>query len=1094
MNKKVIHTVLENVVAAHGDAIAVATGEAQITYAQLNNNANRFAQLLALAGADKGDIVAVFSDQALLQLYALTGIFKHGGIYLPLDEKYRQNHWNEIYEHIRPAVLIVTPGCRRQLETYANLFDFNIPVIIVADATGNPEHFTLLRYQADQYVEELIAMPGVYDNPECRVDGDDASYIFFTSGSSGRPKAVLGNHKSLSHFVHWESRELELHAGDRVAQLTSLSFDASLRDIFTPLICGGTICIPSKAIKEHPGRLLQWIEEEEITLIHTIPTLMRLLYGEAGQQDAGTVVPRFPKLRYLLLAGEKLYRSDIRRWRSAFGDNTTIINLYGATESTLVKTFAIIGEDTEDDPGTALHVGQPIANTVVLILNAQQQICEIGEVGEVYIKTPFLSMGYYKAEALTAEKFVQNPLNTEKDIIYKTGDYGRYDAQRNIVILGRQDSIVKYNGVRIDLNYVETVIRGLAAVENAICFLEENVEGQKVFACCYSAEEDLQEAIRAHCADLLSFYETPAVLIWLEHFPVNTNGKTDLQVLKQQVTQYRSAGKSNSEPASDTERDLLVLWKDILGRQDIGTGDHFLYLGGDSIRMIRLRSAIHKHFNKEVAIDELFRTAVLKDQALLIDQVAGGGYNHIPKVFRADGYLLSRAQERLWILSQFPEVSLAYHMPGELFLVGTVCAEHLEAALEAAIRRHESLRTVFRYNDEGALRQWVLEPDATGFVLQEIDYRTASDPEAATRAYISRDEALPFDLGQGPLLRAALIRVSDTYSCFYYNMHHIISDGVSNEIPKQEVMAYYDALQKGLAADLPELAIQYKDYAAWQHDILSAPHFQQHGNYWTHKLKQVGMPLQLVIQKKRPEVNSYKGHRLGAFIQPEDFRMLKEFCTQQEGTLFMGILSVWAVLLYKYSGKQEWAIGTPDAGRGHDDLKGQIGCFINSLPLKINIDTTGNLYDLFHQVKQELLDSYAHAAYPFDRMVEDLELPVSRNRNPVFDIMLSYHNIFTRKDDGVTVSAAVEDLGPVVAKLDLLVNFIEEQNYIYYTLDFNTDLFSFEMMKTLTEHFRVVLQALLATPGGRVGDAAQRIDLTQKLRQNNILKLKNTIK
>lgn len=1091
MNKKVIHTVLEYQVVENGPDTAVECCDRRVTYSDLNNRANRFANLLAHLGLAKGDITAVFFDKPLIQLYALIGIFKAGGVYMPLDEKFRQNHWREVYEHIRPGILLVTSGYYQLQKGYFLSFSCKIPTIVVVEEEDAQEHFKVLLYKDGNYTEQKIDVPLICGNPEVSVDGDDPNYIFFTSGSTGRPKAVLGNHKSLSHFVHWESREFAITGEDRVGQLTSLAFDASLRDIFTPLICGGTICMPPREIKEDIRKLQRWIADTGITLIHTIPTLMRLLFSEGAPADRGSAfTPAFPKLRYLLLAGEKLYKKDVVNWRSAFGSNTTIVNLYGATEATLVKTFSVIGPDIPGDLSAALHVGQPIANTIVLILNEQQEICEIDEVGEVFIKTPFLSMGYYKDQPLTAEKFVCNPLSPEEEIIYRTGDYGMYDTERNIVILGRQDGVVKNNGVRIDLNYIESVINRVTVVKHAVCFLEANLHGEKVLTCCYSATGEVQGILREHCMDLLSSYEVPSVFLRLDHFPVNANGKTDMAALKQYIRNAESAGAPGQEPVTDTEKDLVTVWKDILGRTEIGLSDHFLHLGGDSIRLIRLRSAIHKFFNRELSIEELFRTPVLKEQALLIDRAAPAVYSSIPKVFRSDGYELSPVQERLWVLSQFPEVSLAYNMPGEISLAGSISIEYLRRALGAIISRHESLRTVFRYNNNGELRQWVLTSEELDFSIEEIDFRMLPDAEAAARAYIANDEKKCFDLEHGPLLRAALIRITQDYSCLYYNMHHIISDGISNEILKKEVVAHYNTLQEGTPVQGKELTVQYKDYAVWQRANLVSSEFLLHRHYWLQKLKSVQSPLQLSIQKRRPDSNTYKGHRIGACILPEDFSLLKAFCSEQGGTLFMGMLSLWAVLFYKYSHQRAVVIGTPVAGRSHNDLRDVIGCFINSLPLKVDIAATDSLADIFLRMKREVLDSYAHGDYPFDRMIDDLDLSVSHNRNPLFDIMLSYHNIFGDKSSLAPVNTECEDLGPVVAKLDMLVNFIEEQHHIYLTLDFNTDLFSYERVAGLLADFRVMMRTLLAHPEQQIGEATSRAEVTRKLRQSNIQKLK----
>lgn len=1092
MNKKVIHTVFENTVHEKYNNIAIETENKNITYGELNIQANHIAHVLEYLHIEKEDIVATFFDDVLTQLFSLLGIFKSAAIYLPLDKKYKQNHWEELFTSIKPKAILISGENFEILKKYAAFYEYSIPsVVVVSRNTQAGIDFSILRYSGDYYVKDN----GVYDiqsiNPEKDIDGNNASYIFFTSGSTGRPKAVLGNHKSLSHFIHWESKELSITEKDRIGQFTSLSFDASLRDVFVALMNGGTICIPPKQVKESIQKLSDWVAHKEITVLHTIPTMMRLLISGNTENNIEQDI-KFPTLRYLLLAGEKLYNRDIINWRTSFGDNTTLINLYGATESTLVKTFYRVQDELKGDPSDVLSVGQPISNTGILILNTEQEICEVDEVGEVYIKTPFLSKGYFNNEVQTADKFVQNPLSLEKDIIYKTGDYGTYDVNRNITILGRNDGVVKNNGVRIDLNYIESVILTVDDVRMIKCFLLEGTNSETVLYACYTSHIDKTECIRAFCSKRLSNYETPTVFIHFDEFPINSNGKVDVNALKTEATYFTGNSGKIYEPTNDIEKQLVSIWKNVLSVKSISIEDNFLYLGGDSIKLIKLKSQIHKVFDVEINLNDLFDNSILKEQASLIEGTNKSYYSNINKTPEQSSYPLSFAQNRLWTVSQFEEAAIAYNMPAQIHINEECDFKTLEKSIKLTIERHEILRTVFKENKDGNIAQWILPIENIEFQLQYENYEDFDNPEECAAKYIEEDSYLPFDLNNGPLLRASLLQLKENHYVFYYNMHHIICDGVSKEILKRDILAYYEAYTKDEKVNLPSLQIQYKDYASWQIEAINKKESNVHRDFWLNKLSGELPVLNLQTQKSRPNLKSYNGHTLGACIQEKVSNDLRAFCVDQGGTLFMGVLAVWNVLFYKYTEQTDFIIGTPTAGRNHDDLKNQIGCYINTMAVRSKINPDKSFIENFQQIKNGMLENYTHQDYPFDKIVDDLKSPMILGRNPVFDVMLTFHNIYETKNNvAMATTDKIFDLGTSKAKLDLLINALESEENIFFLIDFSTDIYEQSFVKQLVNNYKNLLNKLLLNPNKKLKDVDYQLELVRSFRKRNIQRLKS---
>ncbi|WP_299316052.1 condensation domain-containing protein, partial [uncultured Aquimarina sp.] len=944
-----------------GSAISIELGDVSLSYAGLNSYSNQVSHALIDVGLGLEDISAVFMDDDLLQVISLLGVFKSGSVYLPIDKKYKENHWSELYNKLQPKVLLTTRNNLDIVYHYDALYEYTIPEIIVLDLDSSGVlQFSVYAYSSGSYQDRALEAVFCDTNANVSMDGETSSYIFFTSGSTGAPKAVLGSHKSLSHFIHWESKELGITDQVRLGQLTSFSFDASLRDVFVPLINGGTICLASREIKEDISLFSDWLSDQRITILHTVPTLFRLLCS----LGSGEVSNKYKSLKYLLLAGEKLYTKDILNWRSSYGTNTELINLYGATESTLVKSFYRVDNDLQGAPSDVLCVGQPISNTALILLNSENELCKVNEIGDIYIKTPFLSKGYYKSSALTAAKFIQNPLSSSRDIIYKTGDYGKYDSHRNVVVLGREDGVIKLNGVRADINSIEGTILSLEEVDAVKCIVDQGSDMDTRLFCFYTSETCIDDLVRTHSLRCLSSYEVPSFYIHLESFPVNTNGKTDTGVLKEMIKDLMLDGVEYQGATNEVEQGLIELWEEILGIDQVGIKDNFLLLGGNSIKLIRLKSKINKVFGVSLSIQDLFVHSVLELQATLICNTSKTSYEDINVIAKSDTYRLSPSQYRIWVLSQLEEASVAYNMPRSVELDKEYNLELFKKSIISVIDRHESLRTVFVTDEQGEPYQKILDVAAIDFNIGYEDFRTLGEEEL--QSYIVRDSHKSFDLEKGPLLRASLLQTSDDTYVFYYNMHHIISDGWSTDVLINDIVTYYNAYTSDVTPNLPDLRIQYKDYAAWKVDQLDTDEYKEHQSYWLNNLSGELPLLDFPSYKARPQIKTYNGRKLSTYISSDITGDLNTYCQEQGGSLFMGLLAVWNILCYKYTAQKDIIIGTPVAGRNHSSLEDQIGFYVNTLPLRNQIDPEESFDTFYRKIKDNTLKSYGHQEYPFD--------------------------------------------------------------------------------------------------------------------------------
>jgi amino acid adenylation domain-containing protein len=588
--RTVIHSEIEAVAARRPNATAIRAPEGEVGYGRLDEAANGIAGRLRDAhGIGTGSVVALFLPVGIAYVAALLGVAKAGGVFLPLDPATPLLRLRPQIARTRPAVAIVEAAheavwCAAAPKIPALRFD-QLPV-----NTADP-------------------LP-------LAVSGEEASYIVFTSGSAGEPKAILGSQKGLSHFIHWEVREFSLGPDDRLSLLAPPTFDVSLRDILAALLAGGIVCIPPVETRRNIGLLLDWLQAEHITLVHCVPSLFRVLTREIAERPQPSSL--LPELRHVLLAGEPLYIADVERWRALIGRRVSLVNLYGPSETTLAKAFYRIDGELPDEPGRMIPVGRPLPNTALLVIR-DGELCDPGEIGEVFIKTPFMSKGYVGPAEQADEAFVQNPLVRDKpDRIYRTGDFGRYRPDRTVELLGRRDDQVKVNGVRIELAEVQNALLAHPAIREAVVTAHQGSDHQVSLAAYFIADAPLDDAIlRAHLTDRLESAMHPAFFVQMDSFPLNLHGKVNRRALPRPVDLlYRD--RPCIPAADEIETAIAAIWAELLDLPRIGVTHAFVELGGDSLTAIRMLGRIARDLGAEVMLEELFPRGTVRDVAALV--------------------------------------------------------------------------------------------------------------------------------------------------------------------------------------------------------------------------------------------------------------------------------------------------------------------------------------------------------------------------------------------------------------------------------------------------------------------------------------------
>jgi tyrocidine synthetase-3 len=1053
-----IHKKIESVSVQHAERIALSGYGLELSYARLNTYANQIAHLLLSTGLSPETAVGVYTAGGPLPIVLLLGTFKAGGMYVPMSPDQAPKRLQQVLSDTAMGIILTTADHYGSLATILSAESNSVHTILITAATAEALSVEIMRRGNTGF--ETTTLPAAINsgNPTLSISEHNRAYIFYTSGSTGQSKGIVGVHGSLSHYIRWHANEWNVDESYRISQLAPMTFDASLKDILVALISGATVCIPEAAIKHNTVLLSDWLRSEQITMLQTVPSLFRLI--TAALEESGKPLP---SLRYVVLAGERLYGRDVKRWHAANGETARMSNLYGLTETTILKSYYHI-RDWEWSSGEVLPVGYPISHTQIAVINSNNSLCEEGEIGEVYIRSPFISEGYLD-RSLNEGSLVQNPLQPGfEDHVWRTGDLGRYRNDGSLEILGRRDEQVKINGVRVELEQVRGVILEQEGITRTELLVHTDEDYNQELICYYSGKRYESEELRAHLSQSLHSAMLPGYYVWLDSFPLNMNGKVDRKALpKPEEILSRS---DYSAPRAGTEQQLAGLWQQVLGTARISRDDSFFNIGGSSLKAIQLIARIYKELDVQLTIATLFSHPVLSAQAVLIDQSRKASYRPIPRIADQETYPLSNAQKRMWVLSQIEEQSVAYNMTVLYKLNGNLNISALKSAFRELISRHESLRTVFILVD-GEPGQRIVNADESGFELEYVDYRTATDPGAIAKQYTQELFETHFNLELGPLMRAALLQLADNEYLLAWSLHHIISDEWSMQVTSREIVALYNAYNIGKTPSIRPLPIQYRDYAAWRQKSLSGDQFTEDARYWLSRLAGELPVLELPTDHRRKEIRQYKGSQLLFEFTREQYHAYQQLLKQHDVTLFMGMTALVNVLLYRYSGQTDIILGTPVAGRDHPDLEDQIGYYLNTLALRNELKAKESFSALLMEIRETTLAAFSHQSYPFDLLVDNLGMNSDKGQSPLFSVVIVLQNIALNKDnqlqlDGVAVIP--QPAIPNTARGDLRFQFSADdmKGVLHGSIEYSTDLFNEARIERMVHHLKLLMEEVIS--------------------------------
>ncbi|MCP5045592.1 MAG: amino acid adenylation domain-containing protein, partial [bacterium] len=1084
-------------------AATTSMGPASMTYNQLNKRADQLAFRLWERGVSPNGttIVGLMMERSMETLIGIFGILKAGGAYLPIDPRYPPQRINYMLADSSVTVLVI--------EDMDVLSGWEGETIFIEHSTGTPccapgsvpapsyarPYNSLLKKRG--YAPSLKMYPKIESG---RGSSQDAAYIIYTSGSTGKPKGVVVEHISAVNLLHGLEKKYPFGKGDTYLLKTPFVFDVSVSEVFGWYLKGGRLAVLEIDAEKEPRKILDAIEWYQVTHINFVPSMFAI-FAEALDFQSNR---KLTGLKYIFLAGEALGTAMVHRFREK-NKNVVLENLYGPTEATVYASgYPLKHWQGEDN----IPIGIPLANTQLYILDRYNLLQPIGISGELCIGGEGLARGYLNNPTMTAEKFIINPVEPGiphhpsqpsqfpypldspllSHFVYKTGDLARWMPEGEVQFLGRIDHQIKIRGYRIELGEIENQLTAHEKINEAVVVARET-KGGDYYLCAYfvpvrgdiawSESGEGVRNIRKYLGEKLPEYMVPTYFVSLDRIPLKPNGKIDRDALP--APGVPDSGEYVA-PADETEEKLTTLWAEVLEmpQHSLSTRANFFHLGGHSLKATVLTSRIGKVFNVEFSLSIIFGNPTVRQCARFIKQSKQRLYDAIEPVEEKDYYPQSSAQKRLFILEKAESIGTAYNMPLMLQVEGNLDLKRLDRIFQQLVERHECFRTAFFLMDGEPVQQ-VHEPGE--FAIEH--YRSGDAESVELEVETERQDTIffvtyeaifkkfirPFDLYSPPLLRAGIVEIDPAKWILAVDMHHIVSDGFSARILTEEFIKLYN--QDPLAT----INIRYRDFACWQNHRFQTGRIDTQEEYWKERFDGGDdIPkLNLPIDFPRPGVYDYQGDSYEFMLDQEEMGEFKKLAMSVASgvTLYMNLLAIFNVLLYKYSGQEDMVVGGVIAGRRHEDLQNIVGMFVNTLPMRNSPGGSKTYLQFLAEVKNNCLSAFDNQDLPFEVLVERLEVSRDSDRHPLFDVCLTVHDspqlVATGKENRIfetrdNVAFSLVEAETHSSKFDLTLDTIQRGNELHFSIEYCIKLFKPLTIQHFARHFINAIRAVTAAP------------------------------
>ncbi len=1082
-----LHHLIEQQVRRTPDAVAVVVEGSTLSFAELDARANHWAQQLQQRGVRRGAMVGVLLERSFDMVVAMLAVWKAGGAYLPLEPDFPAQRLHDTLAD-SAAALVLT---HETLQT-------RLPPVVTAlcmDAAAAP---------AGTASSAVPARDDVAATASAAVRGDDPCYVIYTSGSTGKPKGAVLPHRAICNHMAWMVAHHRLGAGDHVLQKTPFSFDASVWEFLAPLLTGARLVLARPGGHRDMPYLARTIAQHRVTTLQLVPSVLQLLVDEPGFADCTS-------LKRVFCGGEALTTALVQRFDQRFVQRSEqpvasgqsqarttpprleLINLYGPTECCIdTTTFTCSAQlDAAVQP-----IGRPIWNTTHHVLDERLQPLPLGVPGELYIGGAGLALGYLHREQLTAEKFINNPFDADgsQPRLYRTGDRVRLLPDGNYEFLGRIDFQVKLNGFRIELGEIEAVLEAHPQVRQAVVLLREDRPGHKLlvaYVMSANASQPSTQDLRQHMTRQLPSHMLPGLCVVLPNLPLTANGKVDRRALPA-PQQPASNSAAAAQQHTATEAQLLDIWAEVLATRHLGLDDDYFALGGDSLGLMHIGLAVRTQLGVEVDPEHLFEHTTLRAQAAWIAAVQRTHHElaegaaaaarlplpALPLVATAppEGNTAPASVEQtvFWSGAQALRGWPLFNTSEVIGLPRPLQRPALQQAVNTVVARHENLRTLLQPR-AGTLWQTV----APAGVVPIEHIQAGPGERELLPAVLATLVQQPLDLQRGPAVRWVLVALPNDEHALVLIVHHALTDGHSTQRVVHDLLVAYEAQISGSGRDASQPHLRYLDYAAWQHNRQAAGEFNTALAYWQQQLQHCPPPLRLPADLPRRAIPRWQGGRETCVVHAALRADLKRLAASHKASLYMVLLTAFAVLLWEQTAQDDLVIGTSVAGRSNTGLQELAGCTISSLPLRLRLAGSHNLRPvlppmlraLLLQVRQTCLEAYAHQDLPLaqalEQALENGTGPALHGGKQLLPVWLELHD----RQHGwehrfAHLGARRHDLDRGISESELSLEIDDTGSSLVCHAQYKTGLFFAPRVQAWLARYQQLLQLLVAVPNG----------------------------
>ncbi|MBI2998695.1 MAG: amino acid adenylation domain-containing protein [Deltaproteobacteria bacterium] len=1043
----------EQQVAQYPDRLAVVSADLQFTYTELNQVANRIARAILSRLGEGAEPVGLLFDHGAFLIAAILGVLKAGKIYMSLDLPDPQPRMASMLEDSQAKLLLT-----------------------------NTKHLSLAR-QLAQGAQQILNCDDVdagvsAGNLDRSISPETWALMLYTSGTTGRPKGVVHNHRNILVEARNYTNYARLCPEDRLTLWHSCSYANSIRNLYAALLNGAGLFIYDIAAEGFPA-LADWMRAHRITVIHTMPTTFRC-FCQTLAPDA-----IFPALRILRLGGESINRDDVKRFQRHFSPHCLLMHAIGPTETLDIRYYSITHDWHSSE--AKIPIGYAVPDKDVLLLDEAGREVGAGRIGEIAVRSKYLALGYWRRPELTDAAFMPDPHGGDERL-YRTGDLGVMRPDGCLTHLGREDFQVKIRGYRVEVTEIEEALLDMDSIEAAVVQAQTDDAGEQrlvAYVVPAAGRDPTVNELRRVLAQTLPDYMMPSAFMFLDTLPLSATGKIDRRALPAPDRVRPRLEETFVAPRNPAEEILAKTWAELLDLKQVGIHDNFFDLGGHSLLATQILSRLGDIFQVELPLRRLFEAPTVAGLAEHIDVARRAGQNlraQPPEpVARGQELPLSFAQERLWFLEQLEPNSPVHNIPTVFRLTGSLNAAALEQSLNEIVRRHEALRSSFAAREGQPIQ--VMAP-VLSLTLPVVDLRELPEAEqrVETLRLTTEEVQRPFDLSRGPLLRLMLVRLTEDEYLLLLVIHHLVFDGWSTSILARELSSLYEAYSRGCHSPLPELPIQYADFAQWQRKWLQKEVLEEHLAYWKKQLGSVPT-LHVPTDRPRPRIQTVRSARHYFVLSKTLSAGLKSLSNRHGVTLFMTLLAAYQTLLHRFTGQNDIVIGSPVAGRNRSELEGLIGFFLNMLVLRADLSGNPTFRELLVRVREVCLEAYAHQDLPFEKLVEELRPKRDLSYNPFFQVTFAIQHgpRFQLQLPGLT--AMDVDVDPGTARFDFNLIIKDEEGGLQGYIDYSTDLFDASTIERMTEHFQGLLEGIVANPN----EPIERLPLLTEAERHQLL-------